>query len=71
MTNGAENQGSLPEPATNPNSKSTPSQLVTALQRENSQWVTEIFEAHGEVTAVVPREHIVAVCSALKAGADA
>jgi NADH-quinone oxidoreductase subunit C len=71
MTIGAENQDSLPAPATNPNSKPTPSQLVTALQRENGEWVTEIIEAHGEVTAVVPREHIVAVCSALKAGAEA
>jgi len=71
MTIGAENQGSLPEPIANPNSKPTPSQLVTALQRENSAWVTEIIEAHGEVTAVVSREHIVDVCSALKSDPEA
>ena len=70
MTIGAENESSLPDPATNPNSKPTPSQLVTALQRENSEWVTEVIEAHGEVTAIVPRQHLVEVCTALKTGAD-
>jgi NADH-quinone oxidoreductase subunit C len=71
MIIGAENESSLPEPAANPNSTTTPSQLVTALQREHDHWVTEISEAHGEVTAIVPRVHIVDVCSALKNGADA
>jgi NADH-quinone oxidoreductase subunit C len=70
MTSGAENESSLPEPATNPNSP-TPSQLVTALQREHSHWITEMTEAHGEVTVVVPRLHIVNVCDALKNGAEA
>jgi NADH-quinone oxidoreductase subunit C len=49
---------------------STPSRLVTALQREYPHWVTEIIEAFGEVTAIVPRLHIVEVCSALKIGAE-
>lgn len=49
-----------------PNNSSTPSPLVTALQRENTSWVVEITEAFAEVTVVVPREHIVAVCSFLK-----
>ena len=71
MTTGANNESTLPEPATNPDQKSTPSQLVTALQREHSLWVAEIVEAHGEVTAIVPRVHIVDVCSALKSGVDA
>jgi NADH-quinone oxidoreductase subunit C len=71
MTTGVNNESTLPEPATNPDQKPTPSQLVTALQRENSHWVTEIIEAHGEVTSVVPRLHIVEVCAALKSGADA
>jgi len=39
----------------------TPSHIVTALQREHPEWVTEIIEALGETTMVVPREHIVAV----------
>ncbi len=53
-----------------PNQKLTPSQLVTALQRDHSEWITEIVEALNEVTAVVPAAHIVEVCSALKSGAD-
>jgi NADH-quinone oxidoreductase subunit C len=53
------------------NQPSTPSQLLTALQREHSYWVTEVNEAFGEVTAVVPALHIVEVCSSLKSGADA
>lgn len=44
----------------------TPSQLVTALKREHPEWVTDVIEALGEVTALIPREHIVAVCSLLK-----
>ncbi|HCX29215.1 MAG TPA: hypothetical protein DHU55_05500, partial [Blastocatellia bacterium] len=62
MTTGANNEGNLSEPATNLDQKSTPSQLVTALQREHAHWVTEVIEAYGEVTAVVPRLHIVDVC---------
>src|SRR5256886_4388568 len=50
---------------------STPSRLVTALQHEHPHWVTEIIEAFGEVTAVVPRLHIVDVCGALKTGPEA
>ncbi len=70
MVIGADNENNLPGAATNPNPQQTPSQLVTALQREHSDWITEIVEAHGEVTAIVPREHIVEVCSSLKASAD-
>lgn len=54
----------------NSEANSTPSPLVAALQREHSSLVTEIIQATGEVTAVVPREHIAALCAALKAGAD-
>ena len=71
MTTGENNENSLPEPTTNSDQKSTPSQLVTALQREHADWITEVIEAHGEVTAIVPAQHIVEVCAALKAGADA
>jgi NADH-quinone oxidoreductase subunit C len=49
----------------------TPSQLVTALQREHPEWVTEVIAAFGEVTAIVPREHIVAACSFLKTAPEA
>jgi NADH-quinone oxidoreductase subunit C len=71
MTNGVNNESSLADPARNPDQKTTPSQLVTALQREHEDWITEIVEALGEVTAIVPRLHIVDVCSALKFAADA
>lgn len=71
MTIGMNSENSLPEPAnTTMNQSTTPSQLVTALQREHPEWVTEIIEALGEVTVVVPATHIVNVCSALKSGAE-
>src|ERR1700745_2871532 len=54
--------------ATSP--QTTPSQLV-ALQREHPDWIGEIIEARGEVTVVVPREHIVAICSFLKTSPEA
>lgn len=50
--------------------KSTPSQLVTALLHEHPEWIGAITEALGEVTAIVPREHIVATCAYLKASPD-
>ena len=71
MTTGENNETSLPEPTTNSDQKSTPSQLVTALQREHANWITDVIEAYREVTAIVPALHIVDVCAALKAGTDA
>ena len=71
MTTGENNEISLPEPTTNSDQKSTPSQLVTALQREHAHWITKVIEAYREVTAIVPALHIADVCAALKAGADA
>jgi NADH-quinone oxidoreductase subunit C len=44
----------------------TPSPLAAALQRAHPEWVTEVIEALGETTVVVPREHIVEACSFLK-----
>jgi len=70
MTTGENNETSLPEPTTNSDQQSTPSQLVTALQREHANWITEVIEAYREVTAIVPALHIVDVCAALKAGTD-
>jgi NADH-quinone oxidoreductase subunit C len=71
MTNGVDNGTILPDsPVTSSGLKSTPSQLVTALQHEHSQWITEIVEAFGETTATVPRLHLVDVCTALKSGPD-
>ena len=51
-------------------SKPTPSLLVAALQREHPEWISEVIEALNEVTAIVPREHIVPVCSFLKTAPD-
>ena len=67
MTNGADNEQALPgQIPTTSTPISTPSPLVTAFQREHPDWITEVLEAHGEVTAVVPREHIEVACSQLK-----
>jgi NADH-quinone oxidoreductase subunit C len=71
MTTGANNESSLPDSVTNSNQTLTPSQLVTALQHEHGDWVTEVIEALGEVTVIVPALHIVDVCAALKSGAAA
>ena len=43
-----------------------PSPLVAALQREHPEWVGDVIAAFGEITIVVPREHLVAACSFLK-----
>ncbi|MEO8574970.1 MAG: NADH-quinone oxidoreductase subunit C [Pyrinomonadaceae bacterium] len=41
-------------------------EFVDKLKSENLDWVSEVIEAHGEVTAIVPRESIVDVCGFLK-----
>src|SRR3954471_10714445 len=41
-------------------------QFAEKLKTANASWVTEIIDALGEVSVVVPRESIVDVCSALK-----
>src|SRR5438045_8887125 len=64
MQSGPENIAQSPEPS--PSSESTPSPLVTALQREHPEWVREVISAFGETTIVIPREHIVDACSFLK-----
>jgi NADH-quinone oxidoreductase subunit C len=72
MTTGVDNEQALPEQAPTISSQNlTPSQLVTALQHERPDWISEIVEAHGEVTAIVPREHIAEVCSRLKTWPEA
>jgi NADH-quinone oxidoreductase subunit C len=72
MVNGPDNEQVLPEPTVTASTEIlTPSHLVTALQRERPDWIAEIIEAHAEVTAIVPREHIVEVCSHLKTAPNA
>jgi NADH-quinone oxidoreductase subunit C len=71
MPNGEENQAVLPVPNSKVSDENlTPSHLLAALQREQPAWITEIIEAHSECTGIVPREHIVAVCSQLKISPD-
>src|SRR6185436_8973653 len=64
MTSGPENIEQTPEQAAS--SETAPSPIVAALQREHPDWISEVIYAFGETTIVVPREHIVAVCSFLK-----
>jgi NADH-quinone oxidoreductase subunit C len=44
-----------------------PVELVEALRGEHGDWVSEVVEAFGELTLVVPRSSIVSVCAHLKA----
>ena len=53
-------------PIPEPNNNQTPSQIAEALRRDQPEWVSEIVNALGETTIVVPREHIVEACSLLK-----
>jgi len=48
----------------------TPSLIAAALQRDRPEWVSEVVEALGETTIIVPREQIVAACEHLKASPD-
>lgn len=41
-------------------------EFVEKLKEEKSEWVTEVIDALGEVTIIVPREAIVDVCWVLK-----
>lgn len=45
---------------------STPSPIAAALQREHPEWISEVFEALGETTIIVPRENIIDTCAFLK-----
>ena len=70
MDSGADNNQVPPEqPTTVSPFKLKPSHLLATLQQEHPEWILEIIEAHSEVSSVVAREHIVAVCEALKTGA--
>jgi NADH-quinone oxidoreductase subunit C len=72
VQSGPENIAAISEQShTDSEQKQTPSLLVAALQREHPDWIREIIEAYGEVTAIVPRENIAALCSFLKASPDA
>jgi len=70
MSSGADNDKISNQQSSQPD-KQTPSALLSALQRERPEWITQINEAFGEVTAVVPREFITDICAALKSSEDA
>jgi NADH-quinone oxidoreductase subunit C len=59
-------KGSGAQDAPTPSNAVTPSPLVTALQQEHPEWVGEVVEAFGEITIIVPRDQIVAICGYLK-----
>jgi NADH-quinone oxidoreductase subunit C len=44
-----------------------PADLITALRGEHEGWVSEVVEAFGELTLLVPREHVATLCAHLKA----
>ena len=44
----------------------TPSRIAEALQLDHPEWVSEIVNALGETTVIVPRDHIVEACTLLK-----
>ena len=67
MSNQVErDKGSDAQAASTPGNAVTPSPLVTALQQEHPEWVGEVVEAFGEITIIVPREQISAICAFLK-----
>jgi NADH-quinone oxidoreductase subunit C len=59
-------ENSEPAAQTSESLEVTDPPFVAALQREHSEWVTEVISAFGEFTVVVPREHIAAACTFLK-----
>ncbi len=75
MTTGANSENNLPENAATDqpqNLTSSPlSPLLAALQQVNTDWITSTSEALGETTLIVPREHIVSICSHLKIAPEA
>ena|SRR2546423_2744646 len=48
------------------NDKQAPSQMAETLRRDHPEWVSEVLDAFGETTVVIPRDHLVAVCQFLK-----
>jgi NADH-quinone oxidoreductase subunit C len=65
MPNEIESAGDGPTEVA-PDQVVAPSPSVAALQREHPEWITQVINAFGETTIIVPREHIVAACSFLK-----
>lgn len=52
--------------ATTPATYEAPSPLVTAFEHQRPAWASEVLQAFGEWTVIVPRAQIVEACSHLK-----
>ena len=63
----SENQPAQDATTNSPPATAT-SPLMTALQQLNPEWIASTVQALGETTLIVPREHIVAICTELKGG---
>ncbi len=57
------------DPANGSQEGATPSPIAAALQREHPEWNLDVVAALGEITIILPREHIVAACDYLKSTA--
>lgn len=43
-----------------------PAETLQALKEQHPEWIADIVEAFGELTAIVPREHILETCQYVK-----
>jgi len=67
MTQDVERESGLAQQAAaEPGPDQPSSSLLTALQQEHPEWVSEIIRAFGETTLVVPRAQITEICAFLK-----
>ena len=67
MSKDIEREGAIAEQAAEePLRDQAGSQLITALQAEHADAVSEVIQAFGEITIVVPRERLVELCSYLR-----
>ncbi len=71
MSAGVNNEANLPETNVSEANQSSLSGVLSDLQRDHANAISEIVEAYGEFTVIVPRQHIVDVCSYLKGSAVA
>ena len=66
MTERNEQEGRPDTQSMNAQQSKTPSLIAAAFQREHPDWTSEIVEALGETTIIVPRAHISTACEFLK-----
>jgi NADH-quinone oxidoreductase subunit C len=67
MSKDIEREGAIAEQAASePLRDQAGSQLITALQASHAEAVSEVIQAFGEITLVVPRERLVELCTYLR-----